>query len=224
MRWLVRNRATARKVWLDTHEHLRRVMQFSDEERYWHAGCTSDVAAAILLGPNYANILTVPVEGVTKALADLVTNARSAHARTRRSAEDVLNTYTREFYGKFIVIRRSEDNKIVTNWDISAEGKTSTRNTVMGRIEHGSTHPDYIEYFIEEQLLRKHCASMSFGYADFKSKMEKAQKTSGYEVRFGIKKDMLARTDGPSLRATCMHLRVRKEKVNGEGIVSVAND
>jgi len=91
----------------------------------------------------------------------------------------------------------------------------------MGRIEHGSTHPDYIEYFIEEQLLRKHCASMSFGYADFKSKMEKAQKANGYEVRFGVKKDMLARTDGPSLRATCMHLRIRKEKVTSEGVVSV---
>lgn len=224
VRWLVRNRTTARKVWLETHEHLRSIIKFSDEERYWHAGCTSDVAAAILLGPNYANILTVPVEGVTKALANLVENARNSHSRTRRSAEDVLNTYTREFYGKFIVIRRSEDDKFVTEWNVSAEGKTSTRNTVMGRIEHGSTHPDYIEYFIEEQLLRKHCASMSFGYADFKTKMEKAQKSGGYEVRFGVKKDMLARTDGPSLRATCMHLRVRKEKVNSEGQVSVDRD
>lgn len=221
VRWTVCNQKTVQKVWLETHEHLRRVVQFSDEERYWHAGSTSVVAAAILLGPSYANILAVPVEGVTKAIVDLVAKARIAHSRTRRSAEDVLNTYTREFYGKFVVIRRGEDDKFVTEWNMSAEGKTSTRNTVMGRIEHGSTHPDYIEYFIEEQLLRKHCASMSFGYADFKSKMEKAQKTNGYEVRFGIKKDMLARTDGPSLRATCMHLRIRKEKVTSEGVVSV---
>jgi hypothetical protein len=203
---------------------LRKVMKFSDEERYWHAGCTSDVTAAIILGPNYANILAVPVHGVIDALLKLVDHARSTHARARRSAEDVLNTYTREFYGKFVVIRRGEDDKFVTEWNMSAEGKTSTRNTVLGRIEHGSTHPDYIEYFIEEQLLRKHCASMSFGYADFKNKMEAAQKSGGYEVRFGIKKDMLARTDGPALRVTCMHLRLRKEKVNSEGYVSVEQD
>ena len=224
VRWIVTNQATVRKVWLETHEHLRKLMQFSDEERYWHAGCTSDVAAAILLGPSYANILAVPVEGVTNALLGLVNHARSTHSKAKRSAEDVLNAYTREFYGKFVVIRRGENDKFVTEWNMSAEGKTSTRNTVLGRIEHGTTHPDYIEYFIEEQLLRKHCAAMSFGYADFKSKLEALQKTVGYEVRFGIKKDILARTDGPSLRVTCMHLRLRKEKVNSEGQVSVEQD
>jgi hypothetical protein len=62
---------------------------------------------------------------------------------------------------------------------------------------------------------------MSFGYTDFKSKMEASQKAGDYQVKFGVKKDMLARTDGPSLRVTCMHLRLRKEKVNSEGQVSV---
>lgn len=221
VRWLVRNQPTARRVWLETHERLREYMQFTDEERYWHAGCTSDVTAAILLGPKYSNILAVPVQGVMEALKTLVSNARQIYSRARRSADDILNTYTREFYGKFIVIRRGENDKLVTEWNMSAEGKTSTRNTVLGRIEHGTSHPDYIEYFIEEQLLRKHCASMSFGYADFKSKMTASQKAGNYEVRFGVKKDMLARTDGPSLRVTCMHLRVRKEKVDGEGQISV---
>lgn len=221
VRWLVCNQKTAKKVWLETHERLREFMQFTDEERYWHAGCTSDVAAAILLGPKYANILTVPVQGVMEALKDLVVHARQVYSRARRSAEDVLNTYTREFYGKFVVIRRGEDDKLVTEWNFSAEGKTSTRNTVLGRIEHGTAHPDYIEYFIEEQLLRKHCASMSFGYADFKSKLIASQKANSFEVKFGVKKDMLSRTDGPALRVTCMHLRVRKEKVSGEGQVSV---
>lgn len=221
VRWLVCNQPTAKKVWLETHEQLRAFMQFTDEERYWHAGCTSDVAAAILLGPKYSNILTVPVHSVMEALKDLVNNARQVYSRARRSADDILNTYTREFYGKFIVIRRGEDNKLVTEWNMSAEGRTSTRNTVLGRIEHGTTNPDYIEYYIEEQLLRKHCASMSFGYADFKSKMMANQKLGDYEVKFGVKKDMLARTDGPALRVTCMHLRVRKEKVSSEGQVSV---
>jgi hypothetical protein len=221
IRWLVVNQATARKVWLETHEMLRKSLKFTDEERYWHAGCTSDVTAAILLGPNYADILAVPVEGVIGALNEMVVRSRMVYAKARRSAEDVLNTYTRTFYGKFVVIRRDEDSKFVTQWNLSSEGKTSTRNTVLGRIEHGTTHPDFIEYFIEEQMLRKHCATMSFGYTDFKSKMEAGQKVGDYQVKFGVKKDILARTDGPSLRVTCMHLRLRKEKVGDEGQVSV---
>lgn len=221
VRWLAVNQATARKVWLETHEMLRHSMKLTDEERYWHAGCTSVVTAAILLGPLYSNILAVPVVGVIHALTEMVTRSRLVYIKARRSAEDVLNNYTQAFYGKFVVIRRNEDDKLVTDWNMSAEGRTSTRNTVMGRIEHGTTHADFIEYFIEEQLLRKHCSSMSFGYTDFKSKMEAGQKIGDYQVKFGVKKDMLARTDGPSLRVTCMHLRLRKEKVNSEGQVSV---
>ena len=221
VRWIVRNQPTVQKVWAETHEMLRRVIKFSDEERYWHSGCTSDVTAAILLGANYSGILSVPVQGIIDALAERVTAARATHNKAKRSAEDVLNMYTREQYGRFVVIRRSEDDKLVTEWNMSAEGKTSTRHTVMGRIEHGSTHPDFIEYFIEEQMLRKHCSTMSFGYVDFKSQMEARQKAGGYEVQFGIKKDMLARTDGPSLRVVCMHLRLRKEKVDGDGQISV---
>ena len=224
IRWIVRNQPTVQKLWVDTHEMLRRVIKFTDEERYWHSGCTSDVTAAILLGSNYSGILSVPVQGIIDALHERVVAARATHARAKRSAEDVLNTYTRDFYGKFVVIRRGEDDKLVTEWNMSAEGKTSTRNTVLGRIEHGTTHPDFIEYFIEEQLLRKHCSTMSFGYADFKSQMESRQKINNYEVKFGVKKDILARTDGPSLRVVCMHLRVRREKVSSEGQVSVGQD
>jgi hypothetical protein len=41
-----------------------------------------------------------------------------------------------------------------------------TRNKILGRVEHGMTK-GYVDYFIEEQLLKSYCASTSFGYAGF---------------------------------------------------------
>jgi hypothetical protein len=167
------------------------------------------VTAAVLLGAKYSGLLAMPVQAIVEALKELVTKARTAHKRSIRTAEDVLNTYTREFYGKFVVIRRDEEGRLLAELGRDAMGKTSTRNTVMGRIEHVTPH--HVDYFIEEQLLKNHCASMSFGYADFKRQLEKMT-PDGYEVRFGAKKDLLSRTDGPSLRVNVMHLRIPKDK------------
>lgn len=213
VRWLVTHYDEARAVWTRVHNKLRTELKFTDEERYWHASCTSTVTAGVLLGSKYSGILDVPVQALVEALKELVEKARVAHKKSIRTAEDVLNTYTREFYGKFVVIRRDDEGRLLAELGRDAMGKTSTRNTVMGRIEHVSPH--YVDYFIEEQLLKNHCASMSFGYTDFKRQLEKMV-SEGYEVRFGNKKDLLARTDGPSLRVNVMHLRVPKDKFDGE--------
>jgi hypothetical protein len=37
----------------------------------------------------------------------------------------------------------------------------------------------------------------------------------GYNVRFGVKKDMLAYTDGPSLRVNVMHISIPKDRYDG---------
>ena len=214
VRWLVANYDTARTIWGQVHEQLRTTMNFTDEERYWHAACTNNVAASILVGPSYANLITLPVNAIIDALNELVVNARSAHAKAGRSAEDVLNAYTREFYGKFVVVRRDEHNKLLAEMGRDMTGKTSTRNTVMGRIEHGSRRPDFVEYFVEEQLLKKHCASMSFGFSDFKRQLGLLG-NEGFLVNFNVKKDVLANTDGPSLRVNVMHLSIPKERFDG---------
>lgn len=212
VRWLVTHYEEAQSVWVRVHKKLRDELDFTDEERYWHAACTCTVTAAVLMGGKYSGLLAMPVQAIVEALKELVTKARTAHKRSIRTAEDVLNTYTREFYGKFVVIRRDEEGRLLAELGRDATGKTSTRNTVMGRIEHVSPH--HVDYFIEEQLLKNHCASMSFGYADFKRQLEKMT-PDGYEVRFGTKKDLLARTDGPSLRVNVMHLRIPKDKFDG---------
>lgn len=227
IRWVVRNQALSRDIWIQTHEHLRDVLRFTDEERYWHSACTSDIAAAILLGDKYSGLLALPVQGLIEALGELVEKARVAHRTSVRTAEDVLNTYTREFYGKFVVLRRSDDDTLVTEYGLSSEGKTSTRSFVAGRIEHAIKHPNFVEYFIEEQQLKRHCASMSFGYADFKKQFTDPTgplAKAGYVAKFGVKKDLLSRTDGPAMRVTVMHLTVPKSMVNDGGEVSVGSN
>jgi len=211
VRWLVQNQETAKKVWMRVHDELRKEMGFVDEERYWHAACTSTIAAAVLLGSAYSGIMDLPIKPLIAALLELVEKARKAHKNASRSAEDVLNTFTREFYGKFVVVRRDDHNKILAEMGRDITGKSSTRNTVMGRIEHGARSAAYVEYFVEEQILKQHCASMSFGYADFQRQLMLLKK-DGFAVRFNIKKDMLAHTDGPSLRVNVMHISIPKER------------
>jgi len=222
-RWQVKNRPTITEVLQKVQIQLRKEFNFIDEERYWHNGCTKAVAAAIMLGPRYANIIELPVNGIISALKQLVESARAAYKRSIRSAEDVLNAYTRDHYGKFIVLRK-EDSSILANFGAdNTEGKTSTRNTVMGRIEHEINREGYVDYFIEETLLKAHCSSMSFGYSDFKRQLA-ALRSEGVYVEV-VRKNMLARTDGPTMRVQALHIAIPKERVDDEvAQVSVGSD
>jgi hypothetical protein len=222
VRWLVKNYKTAEETWFKVHERLRSKLRFLDEERYWHAGCTSAITAAILLGPKYANLIALPVEGMVDALENMIDNARSAHKKSIRTAEDILNAYTREFYGKFVVLRYDTQGQLIADLGRDLQGKTSTKNTVMGRIEHGIRNSDYVEYFIEESVLRRHCASMSFGYADFKNQIEAMQSSPhNFRISYG-RKDLLSRTDGPSMRVNAIQISIPKESFNDMGEISVA--
>ena len=214
IRWLVTNYALAKDLWGKVHAKLRGELKFSDEERYWHAACTSTVAAAIMLGPKYANLVQLPVGGIVEALGELVENARAQHKRTARSAEDVLNAYIREFYGRFVVVRADQQGKLLAELGKELLGQTSSRHTVLGRIEHGVGHQEgWVDFWVEETLLRQHCASLSFGYADFSREISKLRH-EGYRVQFGVRKDLLAKTDGPPMRVSCMYLSCPKAKVD----------
>lgn len=226
VQYIVQNYATVKSVWAQVHGMLREKLGFSDEERYWHAACTSSVAAAVLLGEQYSGIIDLPVRAIVEALRELVEQSRKNHAHAARSAEDVLNTYTRDHYGKFVIVRRDDLGTAKAELGLDEATKHSTRNSVMGRIEingPGGT----VEYFIEEQLLRQHCAACSFGFADFQRHMRLTEKEhrvtyDRYKVQFGVRKNMLANTDGPALRVSCMHLVVPQAMVRDDGQLSVA--
>jgi hypothetical protein len=76
---------------------------------------------------------------------------------------------------------------------------------VAGRVEHDLT-PMHIDYFIEEQQLKAHCVSMSFVYSEFKRQLESMP---AYKIQY-LKKDMLAKTRGPSMRVNVMRITVPK--------------
>jgi hypothetical protein len=202
VRWMVTHQTECAEMWQRVHAKLKARMEFDDDERYWHTGCTSIITAAVLMGPKYANILAVPIEGVTEALYDMVKKARGVLRRNVRTAEDVLNAYTRDNYGSFIVIRKMEGKSLLATWGDGRDTRDTsiTRSKVLGRIEHATLQPGYVEYFIEEQLLKQHCVSMSFGYTDFKKQLE-----AQFKVTY-TKKDMLARTNGPTMRVNVMHV------------------
>jgi arsenate reductase-like glutaredoxin family protein len=70
----------------------------------------------------------------------------------------------------------------------------------MGRIEHGIT-PGYIDYFIEQSMLKACCANMSFGYSDFKRQLGEQ-----FRVTEVSKKDMTAKTRGPQMRVAVLRI------------------
>jgi hypothetical protein len=72
--------------------------------------------------------------------------------------------------------------------------------------------PGYREFYLEEQLLKKHCVSMSFGYDEFKTQME-----GSFKVSY-IKKKMLGGTNGPLMRVNVMHITFMDEVFDGNNL------
>jgi hypothetical protein len=213
VRWLAINQKTAEEIVRKVHIHLKKVMNFNDDERYWHTGCTTTVAAAILLRKEYSGILDVEINKVINALKGLVEKARGVIKTSVRSAEDVLNAYIGDNYGSFIVLKKVE-GRILAAWGDNGDivDRSTTKSKVLGRVEHGLMSPGYREFYIEEQLLKKHCVSMSFGYDEFKAQMEEL-----FTCKY-VKKDMLSRTNGPAMRVNTMHITFREEVFDGNNI------
>ena len=184
---------------------LFRSKEFSstNDERYWSAGNSCILAAAVLAGKKYANIVDLPIKPVIASLKSLVESGRRAVNGNIRTAEDVLNAYTRDNYGKFIVIKNVEGRMHASLGGEGIVDSSITRTMVAGRVEHDVT-PGHIEYFIEEQQLKAHCVSMSFVYSEFKRQLEAMPM---YKIRY-MKKDMLTKTRGPTMRVNVMQITV----------------
>lgn len=205
-KWLVAHRAQAEAFVQKVLEKVVVDFETNDDERFWTAGCAAMVAGAVLAGPKYANIIALPVDKIVASLKGIVQRARHAVQSSARTADDVLNAYTREYYGNFVMVKYNPALKHIESFmgNGTVIDKSSTRGQVLGRIEHNST-PGYVDYYIEEALLKRYCSSMSFGYSDFKTKMSEK-----HRVRVG-RKDMMADTPGPQMRVNVLHISQRIE-------------
>lgn len=182
----------------------------TNDERFWMAGLAELIGAGVLMSKEHAGVVDIPMGKIIEFLHGIVTSMRNNIKGNARSAEDVLNTYTREHYGSFIVIRHVEGNRVLAELGNGKEvDDSTTRSRIMGRIEHGTT-PGYIDYYIEQSMLKACCANMSFGYADFKRQLGDM-----FKVTEISKKDMTAKTRGPQMRVAVLKIsRLITEKDN----------
>jgi hypothetical protein len=112
-----------------------------------------------------------------------------------------------------VVLRISNGSLMAALGNGQEIDQTITRSKVMGRVEHEIAKRGYVEYFIEEQVLKAHCVSMSFGYEAFKRNI---QAIRGYVVQF-TRKDMMAKTKGPQMRVRTISIsRPIEDDTNAE--------
>ena len=188
----------------------------TNDERFWMGGIGATIAACVLTSDKHAGIVNVPVAPIIKALKKVVTFMRSSIKAGSRSAEDVLNSFTREYYGNLIVVKYGAAEGVLA--ELGGGGAidaSTTRSHVMGRIEHGVT-AGCIDYFIEERLLKAFCSSMSFGYSDFKRQLEDL-----FVVSHMAKKDMMAKTKGPQMRVPVLKITRRIDEDDPENPLSL---
>ena len=216
-RWLVQNRETAERIYKEVLQRLKVEWKMSGDERYWAAGCAAVVAGAILASSKYADIIDMPVDKIIASLKAMVDKARVVVRSGARSAEDVLNAFTRDNYGQFVVLKLSNGSLIAELGNGQAIDQTITRSKVMGRVEHELTKRGFVDYFIEENIMKAHCVTLSFGYEAFKSKLHAL-----YGVQF-VRKDMMARTRGPQMRVRTIHISRRIEDDENAQAVSMGS-
>ena len=157
-------------------------------------------------------VIDLPLKEIINELKQVVNFMRRAMHSNVRNAESILNSYISENFGKLLVVRRhGSDNALMTEFGMRREADESiTRSSIAGRVEHGIT-PGYCDFFIEEQMMRAHCAAHSYGYASFCKKLQEIDNVT-VEI---IKKDMAAKTKAPPMRVQALKIRRRIEDVDG---------
>ena len=187
-----------------------------NDERYWMAGVGAIVAAGLLLSDKHAGIVNIPLQEIIESYRRQIDHQRQAIKGGKRTAEDVLNSYTQEFQGKFVIVKYGEKASPAAMFgDGTSVGRTTTRQEIMGRVEHG-VNPGYVDYYIEERLLRAYCSNMSFSYATFKTEIAQS-----FIVQQVLKKDMTAKTDGPPMRVSTLRLSANMSTLDDSVLQSI---
>ena len=211
--YMVEHEAELEPLVTSTVTRMYQEFNATNDERFWMAGIGASVAAGILWGKNYAGIVDLPIKEIIKAFLDTVKYMRKAMKNSARAAEDVLNAYTGENYGKFVVVKRSDGSLLAQLGGNQEIDQSITRTSVAGRIEHEIT-PGFVDYYIEEALLKAYCATMSFGYAAF---IKNLSETEGFFVE-RMKKDMTSKTKGPPMRVNALKIRRRSGDWDAEAL------
>lgn len=194
-RWCVTHQAKVKEVVDKVTAHWNAVAGATDDERFWTATAVSIISAFLLAGPKYANIIEVPTPPIVEFLLSLITRHRRVIAGNQKSALDTLNAYTAEHIGQFVKTEGSHVMQhLIGGFAIQP---SSSRQAVKGRLEYNVT-PGYVDYYIDQRLLKLHCADNSIGYEAFLKELEQVA-----TVQI-VRKNLLAGTKGPDLKAVCV--------------------
>ena len=209
--YMVDNEHTLSELTNDTVQRMYQVCNATNDERFWMAGIGCAVAAGALWSQKYLGIVDLPLKQIIGAYKEVINFMRKSMRTNVRTAENVLNSFISENFGKLLVIRRhAQSNALMAEFGMNKEADESiTRSSISGRVEHNLT-PGYCDFFIEEQMMKAHCAAHSFGYAAF---CKKLAETNNIVVEF-LKKDMTAKTKAPPMRVQAIKVRRRLEDVS----------
>jgi hypothetical protein len=195
--WCVLNKEVVQKKLAEVADRWRAVSGCTDDERFWSAAIVCDITGYILAGRNYANVVDIPVKEIVEFWLKIVKRQRKIIAGNQNTAIDVLNAYTREHNGHFVM---AEAGVVMQHLGGKYAIQPNTARTIVrGRVEFNVV-PGYMDHYIEEKMLRMHCAEIGVGYETFLSELENAA-----TVRLQIK-NLLMGTKGPSLRVTCVKI------------------
>ncbi len=193
IQWIVLNQDLVREVCQSAHTEWRKYSAALDDERFWSSGAGSYVAAAILMGSKYANIVDIPMEHIIQfILTNMVNPARAIINSNQSHAMDILNAYIRENNPHFIPVEGSIVMQNLAGQNF-AVGPNSDRRLVRGRVERNVV-PGQEDLYIEAKMLKMHCAALNRGYTAFIKEL--SQVATVTEMR----KDLLAGTKGPTMR------------------------
>lgn len=206
--YLVNNRDEMRALVDETVPHIYEELGAAGDERFWVAGVACAVCA--IIGFRKAGLVNVPVKPIIDVFLKNIELARSAIKGFKMTAEDVLNAYIRENFGRFVIINYGVKAHVLAAEDGFSADQASTRTEVMGRIEQGNV-PGFVDFFIEERLIKTYCSLHSFGYAALKKDLG-----AKFFVQQVSRKDMTAKTSSVPMRVNALKITMRVAEVDAE--------
>jgi len=195
--WCTRNKDLVEDTCRKMYEYWRTWAAAKDDERFWTSSIGADLAALLLINSKHADIIDIPVSGVRDFWKEVVVGQREMIAQNVTTALDLLNRYVADNSGAFVHVRSGVITQSLL--DFGKLSPTSPRGAVRGRVEH-NVKEDRTDFYVEEKLLRIHCADAGVGYNAF---IKELQTQAAVAV---IRKDLLAGTAGPVMRVSCVRL------------------
>jgi hypothetical protein len=202
IKWVCNNKDTTRKVVKQVGDELQRLFDAKGTERYWMAGITAIISAAVLVGSKYANVIKLPIQGITEFAGELLYKMRAASQANTRTANDILNTFVREYHPNLLILRKKNDAVIAQMGLQDITEETQTRSKVRGRVEHGFK-PGVVTLYIERTVLNQHCYEMTFNSTAFLKELEQS-----YKVDKDVRKSLFANTKSVGPRVRCVSIDI----------------